>query len=239
MSVPHITYHLYQIPATHVVARLSNCTWTVKLLTHTHSQKNPYPSPYFQLSMRFVTMSRSRSSIPRTIVLLCCCYCCCWLSWVHGFVVPTPTTITHPYHYRYHKLSASQKNLQADFDYQELKLQLRAMKEQNVLSNQLTDSKKGELETYVRKIVNRRESSLQKVQSQLPGSTWQLMLSTQSLMQSLPPGVSIWLRFLDSQRVDYSMEFTKTLGLNKLTAISSYQVDVSFFKTNLTNLIHG
>ena len=120
------------------------------------------------------------------------------------------------------------KNLQADFDYQELKLQLRAMKDQKVLSNQLVDSKRAELETYVRKIVNRRESALDQVREQLlPRSKWRLAFSTQPLILSLPPGVSIHLDFVNDQRVDYSMEFTKTLGLNKLTAQSSYQVDVS------------
>ena len=128
------------------------------------------------------------------------------------------------------------KNLQADFEYQELKLQLRAMKDQKVLSNQLVDSKKAELETYVRRIVNRKASDLTRVQSQLPRSKWRLTFSTQPLIQSLPPGVSIQLHFVNDQRVDYTMEFTKTLGLNKLTAQSSYQVDVSVpFLTRPTN----
>lgn len=117
------------------------------------------------------------------------------------------------------------KNLQADFEYQELKLLLRAMKEQKVLSNQLVESKKAELETYVRRIINRKESNLQQVREQLPRSKWRLAFSTQPLIQSLPQGVNIQLHFVDSTTVDYSMEFTKTLGLNKLTAQSSYQVD--------------
>lgn len=177
-----------------------------------------------------------------TFRILLCWICCfsCWWNTLNAFVIPPPQQPYRSMHSMesslHHKLPVLQlfavppkkKNLQADFDYQELKLQLRAMKEQNVLSNQLVESKKGELETYVRKIVNRRESSLlQEVKQKLPGSTWRLMFSTQSLIQSLPPGVSIWLQFVDAQRVDYSMQFTKTLGLNKLTAISSYQVDVS------------
>lgn len=124
------------------------------------------------------------------------------------------------------------KNLDADFDYQELKIQLRAMKEQNLESaaNRLQDAKRGELEGYVRRILARRESSvpLWNLASQLPGTNWRLGFSTQAVTnESLPSGAQVQLIFRDDKRVDYILEFTKTWGLNKLTAESYYQVDVS------------
>lgn len=126
--------------------------------------------------------------------------------------------------------SSSSKN-NADFDYQELTVNLRAMKEQKLTTaNQVHESKRRELEGYVRKIVQKRESPvpLWQVAERLPGTKWRLSFSTQAVTnESLPAGVQISLQFVDSKRVDYSMEFTKTLGLSKLTAQSLYTVDSS------------
>jgi hypothetical protein len=121
------------------------------------------------------------------------------------------------------------KAKQADFEYQELKIQLNAMKMQSVVSAQLRPEKKIELEGYVKRVLNRRPSPIPmyEVGKYLPGTTWKLTFSTQSLVSDLPKDANISLDFLNDSMLNYNLEFTKTFGLNKLTARSSYSVDVS------------
>lgn len=133
----------------------------------------------------------------------------------------------------------NQNTMGADFDYQELKINLRAMKQQKLTTaNQLEEGKRNEMERYVRTIVKQRPSPVPLWEiggdagtakaGKLPGTKWRLSFSTQAVTnESLPAGVQIQLDFVDERRVDYSMEFTKTFGLSKLTAESSYQVDSS------------
>ena len=118
---------------------------------------------------------------------------------------------------------------QADFEYRELNIQLNAMKEQNVVTSQLMPEKRIELEGYVKRILNRRPSPvpMYEVGKNLPGTQWRLAFSTQSLVSDLPKDARISLHFLNDNMMNYNLEFTKTLGLNKLTARSSYSVDVS------------
>ena len=126
--------------------------------------------------------------------------------------------------------SKGKKNMDADFEYQELKIQLQAMKDQNVVTGQLLEPKRKELEGYIRRILARRESPipLYEMKNHIPGTEWRLTYSTQPLTaSSLPNDVRIGLKFLDEQTLDYCLDFTKTFGLNKLTARSSYQVEVS------------
>jgi hypothetical protein len=130
--------------------------------------------------------------------------------------------------------STTPKNFaaQAEFEYQELKIYLTAMKDQNVVSQRLRDEKRNELEGYVRKIVTDRRGEgvvvpLHQVADYLPNTNWRLAFSTQGLTSELPKDASIFLKFHDSSTLDYSLSFTKTFGLNRLTAKSSYTVDVS------------
>jgi hypothetical protein len=123
----------------------------------------------------------------------------------------------------------------ASFELSELKLNLRSMEAQKLTTaNQIEPSKRLEIEGYVRTIVKRRDSSipLYKLGETLPGTTWRLNFSTQGVTnQSLPTGASILLKFQSppeqQQRLEYCLEFTKTLGLSKLTAVSSYHVDTT------------
>jgi hypothetical protein len=141
------------------------------------------------------------------------------------------------------------KNVGADFDYQELKINLRAMKKQQLTTaNQLEEGKRKELEGYVRNVVKQRPSPIPLWEiggndakgGMLSGTKWRLSFSTQAVTnESLPPGVQIQLDFVDERRVDYSMEFTKTFGLSKLTAESSYQVDVSLFKVCISSFVRS
>mmetsp|Transcript_10493 Transcript_10493/g.25028 ORF Transcript_10493/g.25028 Transcript_10493/m.25028 type:complete len:233 (-) Transcript_10493:1913-2611(-) len=124
-----------------------------------------------------------------------------------------------------------------DFEYQELKIQLKAMKDQDVTSSRLDLPKRVELDGYVKRVVNRRPSpiAMQDVGQHLPGTSWRLAFSTESfLTQTLPKDSTITLNFFDnntnnnnSQKVDYAIEFPKTLALKRLVAKSSYTVSVS------------
>jgi hypothetical protein len=129
--------------------------------------------------------------------------------------------------------------LLAEFEYQELKIQLNALQEQGILFSQLRSDKKNELEGYVRRIVNRRPSPIplyELGQSLKTSSTridtnkqWKLVFSTQrATTESLPSDATVLLKFLNDKELEYSLKFGKrTMGLNRLTAKSTYTVDVS------------
>lgn len=134
------------------------------------------------------------------------------------------------------QLFMNKKPLQADFEYQELKIQLKAMMQQGVASSQLPPPKKIELEGYVQRILNRRVSPIQLFEiekflgasSSNPPSTWELVFTTQSLVQdSLPKDTKIKFEFVNDKELDYILEFTKTWGLKRLVAKSQYTIDVS------------
>lgn len=118
---------------------------------------------------------------------------------------------------------------QADFELQELRIQLNAMNEQNVVTSQLMPEKRIELEGYVKRILNRRPSPIPmyEVGKYLPGTKWKLLFSTQSLVADLPKDARISLYFLNDNMMNCDLEFTKTLGLNRLSARSAYSVDSS------------
>mmetsp|Transcript_110227 Transcript_110227/g.318593 ORF Transcript_110227/g.318593 Transcript_110227/m.318593 type:complete len:287 (-) Transcript_110227:19-879(-) len=116
----------------------------------------------------------------------------------------------------------------AEFEYQELKLNLRSMKEQKLTTaNQIVPEKRVEIEGYVRQIVRQRPQVSSSILSKkdLVPSTWRLAFSTQSVTnESLPPGVTVLIKFQNDSQLDYVMEFTKTLGLSQLTAQSNYSL---------------
>jgi hypothetical protein len=128
--------------------------------------------------------------------------------------------------------------LLAEFEYQELKIQLNALQEQGILFSQLRSDKKNELEGYIRRIVNRRPSPIplfelgQALTSRTNTSKqWKLVFSTQrATTESLPSDATVLLKFLNDKELEYSLKFGKrTMGLNRLTAKSTYTVDVSLF----------
>ncbi|KAG7345783.1 hypothetical protein IV203_033314 [Nitzschia inconspicua] len=116
----------------------------------------------------------------------------------------------------------------ADFEYQELSIQLKAMKEQDVRYTQLQADKRLELEGYITRIVERRPSivPMNRLAEVLPQTSWHLAFSTEPIMNdALPKDATITLDFVNEEQVNYALEFAKTLGLKKLTAQSSFQVD--------------
>lgn len=136
----------------------------------------------------------------------------------------------------------NQKLNTAEFEYQELKIQLDAMEKQDVPSSQLQQDKKTELEGYVQRIVRNRPSSirLQDLQQDLPNTKWRLAFSTQSVTSDLPRDATVFLDFSQQQgQLEYCLEFTKkTLGLNRIAAKSSYTVDSSFENPGLVTYIY-
>ena len=143
-----------------------------------------------------------------------------------SFASSTPSSLS---------MTAKKKNNKpnlAAFEYQELKIQLTAMKEQDVVTSQLPEDKRVELEGYIRRILNRKDSPipLYEMAQNLPDTNWYLAYTTQALTNEvLPNDTRIRLKFAkeDPTKVDYILEFTKTFGLKRLVAKSSYTVDVS------------
>jgi hypothetical protein len=124
----------------------------------------------------------------------------------------------------------------ADFEYQELKIQMQAMQKQEIKPSQLTADKRVELEGYVKRILERRDSilPLNRLGDVLPQTKWRMAFSTEPIMSEvLPKDATITLNFWDEKSVDYSLNFSKTLGLKRLTAKSSYTVDVSKVKSTV------
>ena len=159
----------------------------------------------------------------------------------------TPTTTTSA-------LQAENKNNKspqqtADFDYQELQIQMNAMKQQNIKPSQLDPIKRNELRRYVENILAFRQQSSSttavdssvplhlKLRSSLPGTKWRMAFTTEPLMaEALPADATITMTFASgtgnaatgSNKVDYGLDFFKTLALKRLAVKSTYKVmDVS------------
>lgn len=118
-----------------------------------------------------------------------------------------------------------------------------AMMEQDVKPSQLEPAKRNELKGYVEQILSRRlvnqktvDSTVPldvRLRSSLPGTKWRMAFTTQSLMaEALPKDATITLNFASgsgsaatgSNKVDYGLDFFKTLGLKRLVAKSTYTV---------------
>eukprot|EP00541_Cyclophora_tenuis_P015180 CAMPEP_0116552482 /NCGR_PEP_ID=MMETSP0397-20121206/6516_1 /TAXON_ID=216820 /ORGANISM="Cyclophora tenuis, Strain ECT3854" /LENGTH=169 /DNA_ID=CAMNT_0004077447 /DNA_START=49 /DNA_END=555 /DNA_ORIENTATION=+ len=116
----------------------------------------------------------------------------------------------------------------AEFEYQEMRVQLEAMEKQGVTSRLLDPVRRAEIEGYIRKVAAERPSQVpvEEIGRILPGSKWRLAFSTDSaVLGDLPPGAEVRLEFFDDNKVDYILNFAeKTLGLNRLVAKSNYVV---------------
>lgn len=117
------------------------------------------------------------------------------------------------------------------------------MKKQNVKPSELDPSKRNELKAYVEEILARRLPNRKTVdstvplhlrlRSSLPGTKWRMAFTTQALMaEALPKDATITLDFASgtgnaatgSNKVDYGLDFFKTLALKRLVARSTYTV---------------
>ena len=131
----------------------------------------------------------------------------------------------------------SQKYQGAEFEYQELCIQLEAMKKKNVASRDLDPSQRQEIIGYIQSVVERRKpteslgSLSQQLSEELPNTKWRLAFSTeQAAVGDLPKDASVFLAFdgieqssQERRSLDYILQFSpKTLGLKNLKAKSSY-----------------
>lgn len=127
-------------------------------------------------------------------------------------------------------MSSTSNNI-ADFEFQEMRAQLNAMQRDKIPSRDLPLDKRQELEQYVAAVVQQRPSpvALKDVGKVLPDTSWTLGFSTEAAtLGDLPRDATVKLDFVDDSHVNYILEFgKKTLGLNRLTAKSTYTVDVS------------
>jgi hypothetical protein len=144
----------------------------------------------------------------------------------------------------------------ADFEYQELRAQIEAMDQQHkrgtiIAGRDLKDdeTKRNELEQYIQAVVEQRPSPIPladigRVLTASPGRyEWKLVYSTMKQQQQqqqqadMPPrDATVLLEFDNNDNDDndkkpkqfnYILEFSKkTLGLHRLIAKSTYQVDI-------------
>lgn len=139
---------------------------------------------------------------------------------------------------------------QADFEYQELKVQLDGMRQSGVASRDLEPAKRIELANYARQILRQRNSPvpLHEVGQSLVGSKWRMALATDESSEALPRDATVVLDFVDDARLDYQLQFSeKTFGLNRITAQSSWKCNtgpidpgaVSFTYDNITTDMFG
>ena len=113
-----------------------------------------------------------------------------------------------------------------DFELQELKAQIESLNRQGIPSSLLPPTKRFELESYTRAIVENKYSPvpLEQVGQKLPGTKWRLSFSTENAaLSNLPKDATVVLNFLDDKQVDYTLRFgEKTAGLNSITAKSTW-----------------
>lgn len=121
----------------------------------------------------------------------------------------------------------------AEFEFQELRAQLNAMKKQNLSSADLPPAKRTEIESYVRAVATLRDSPVAMTDlyhgDTLVGN-WRLAFSTESASLSvLPKEARVYVRIYDeggSGRLDYTLKFIeRVFALKSLTAQSRFSVD--------------
>jgi len=114
----------------------------------------------------------------------------------------------------------------AEFEYQEMKVQLDALKRQRLAPRDLDALKRMELASYVKEVSTKRPShpALSEIADELPGTTWRLAFSTQeAALGDLPRDATVTIEFLDGENLDYVLSFgEKTFGLKNIKARSRW-----------------
>lgn len=134
-----------------------------------------------------------------------------------------------------------------EFEMQELRVQLNAMKAKGIGSKDLDPLTRALFAKYARQIVTKRPSpiSMANVKAQLPGTSWRLVFSTEAAtLGDLPRDATVYLTFVDESNMDYSLRFSeKTLGLDAITAQSKWTGDargiISFVYDKITTDVFG
>jgi hypothetical protein len=117
----------------------------------------------------------------------------------------------------------------AEFEYQEMKIQLDAMKRAGIPSRNLNPIQRQELLNFARTVARKRQSPhpIVSIPAMLPGTTWRLAFSTEAAaVGDLPQDATVYLKFLDGTTLEYILQFSKkTFGLNNLKARSQWQMN--------------
>lgn len=128
-------------------------------------------------------------------------------------------------HFATHTTAAASaaRSSSGEFEYEELKAQMEAMKKSNVFSSDLTGEKRLELQGYVEGILQKRPKSLSPRDMFLIGTDWRLSFST-LVNSGLPRDATVWIRFLNNTQATYELEFSsKTWGLKNIKAICTWR----------------
>jgi hypothetical protein len=134
-----------------------------------------------------------------------------------------------------------------EFELQELRAQLNAMKAKGIGSKDLDPLTRAAFANYARQIVAKRPSpiAMSSVAAQLPGSSWRLVFSTEAAtLGALPKDATVYLHFVDESNMDYSLRFSeKTFGLDTISAQSKWTGDargvISFVYDKITTDVFG
>mmetsp|Transcript_18799 Transcript_18799/g.28579 ORF Transcript_18799/g.28579 Transcript_18799/m.28579 type:complete len:276 (-) Transcript_18799:133-960(-) len=136
----------------------------------------------------------------------------------------------------------------AEFELQELRAQFTAMLNQKVRPKMLTDDKRSEIESYLSNVLQMPSPTPLKSlgdnnASKLHGC-WTMVFSTGGnnddvdALGNLPRDCTVQLKMEPNYRADYKLSFSKTFGLESLTAKSSYIVDTSLINPGLVTFIY-
>jgi len=136
----------------------------------------------------------------------------------------------------------------AEFELQELRAQFNAMLEQKVRPKMLTKEKRTEIDSYITKVLQTRESpiplkALGNDNASALHGFWTMVFSTGGddeidALGNLPRDCTVQMKIEPNYRADYILSFAKTLGLKSLTAKSSYMVDSSPLNPGLVTFVY-
>eukprot|EP00563_Minutocellus_polymorphus_P001913 CAMPEP_0181034794 /NCGR_PEP_ID=MMETSP1070-20121207/7993_1 /TAXON_ID=265543 /ORGANISM="Minutocellus polymorphus, Strain NH13" /LENGTH=278 /DNA_ID=CAMNT_0023112337 /DNA_START=160 /DNA_END=993 /DNA_ORIENTATION=+ len=130
-----------------------------------------------------------------------------------------------------------------EFELQEMRFQLSAMKKAGVSARNLSEEKKKEIAQYVREVVMRIPSPIPLKaladKDRLLG-TWKMAFSTDAAaMDDLPREATITLDVKEGNQLDYKLAFSqKVWGLKEITARSNYFVDASPVNPGLLTYVY-
>lgn len=144
--------------------------------------------------------------------------------------------------------SPQQRQPMAEFELQELRAQFNAMLEQKVRPKMLTRDKRSEINSYLSKVLQTRESpiplkSLGSNNAIALHGFWTMVFSTggddeMDALGNLPRDCTVQMKISPNYEADYILSFAKTLGLKSLTAKSTYMVDSSPVNPGLVTFVY-
>lgn len=204
------------------------------------------------MQVRMISFSRRRTVLVVATALLCFCLPTnCEYAFVTNLrsisTVLTNQNKKRAFHVSFKsRLHANQSS--AEFELQELRAQFTAMLNQNVRPKMLTDDKRSEIESYLSNVLQLPSPTPLKIlgdnnASKLHGF-WTMVFSTGGnnddvdALGNLPRDCTVQLKMEPNYRADYKLSFSKTFGLDSLTAKSNYIVDTSSINPGLVTFVY-